>query len=321
LGQDQTPWNNVSRCDYSTNFQENGQQLTRQISGADSVSVGLAFFHQSSSPKLNVMLWDTLDGVIPPESIWAWVSTHDGSFRVKGTGVVEWKWMNVLLPPWGAEAGTGLGAVHYDAVAALRPICSIPYDAASRASFDELTAHESTHIPDYFNPAPTYELVFSDTVVVNEPTWFEATISEGAEATWNFGANAIPQAVAGPGPHTVRFTSLGPQRIVFSLRRGVCQFNDFYDVFVADTLRDTVPDTSSRVAKRNVQPIVVYPNPVRDVFFIRHAGKAVRWELFDALDKKVAEGTSNGQPILAPPPGLYALRVESRTFRLSVVGQ
>ncbi|MDW8332866.1 MAG: T9SS type A sorting domain-containing protein [Bacteroidia bacterium] len=316
--QDFAPWDDVSICRYHTSESESANELTRRVGGGDSLNVRLAFFHTSAQPKRNVILRDTLNPVVPPEGIWNRISTHDGEFRVKGRGIVEWRFMNALLPPLGAEAGTGVGIVEYSAVARVGMNCSVPYAAAAGVRMDELSADENTFLPNFFNPMPEYQTVVPDSVEFNANVEFVAQISEGAEAAWNFGADAEPQSAAGPGPHSVRFVSVGPKSVVLSVWRGICRKDDVFNLYVKEQNQtDTVPDTLSRNLRRMRAAPFVYPNPVREQFWIVNARPSARWELFDVWGKKIAFGSTNNAPITAPPPGIYLLKVDENTIKLT----
>jgi hypothetical protein len=226
-------------------------------------------------PKLNVVLRDTLGGLTPPEAIWSLAATHDYEFKVKGRGTVEWRMMGALLSAFGAEAGAGVGAVRYSTVASYGAACSVPYSAAAGVRMDDVARNQSTFLPNYFNPAPEFETLVSDTIEVNQSVEFLAHIMGEAEAAWNFGADADPQALAGPGPHVVKFLSTGPKQVVFSVWRGVCRTDSVFDVYVKDTVRDTVPDSRSRLA--NAPTPLVYPNPAYEVFFVKYPKLRKRW--------------------------------------------
>ncbi len=317
LAQDQTPWNNVSVCRYSTDEPGEAGGLHRSVAGADSLNVQLAFFHDGPQPKLNVVLRDTLNAFTPPEAIWNWVSTHDGEFRVKGRGTVEWRFMGVLLPARHAEAGTGIGAVRYSIVAASGTRCSLPYFAAAEVRMDDVLENQNTFLPNYFNSMPEFEISTLDSVEVNRSVEFAAQISEGAEAAWNFGADAQPQAAYGPGPHVVKFVSPGPKPLVFSVWRGVCRTDSVFGVFVKDTVADdTVPNFRSRI--EDAYEFVVYPNPVRDYFYVKCPNSGARWELTDVAGRVVSTGVLNGGPIAAPSAGMYVLFIEDRKAKVVV---
>ena len=316
LAQDQTPWDNISVCRYFTGDAGELGGLYRVVEGSDSLNVQLGFYHVEPLPKLNVVLRDTLGGVTPPEAIWSRAATHDYEFKVKGRGTVEWRMMGALLPAFGAEAGTGVGAVRYSTVAAYGAACSVPYSAAAGVRMDDVARNQSTFLPNYFNPAPEFDTTVPDSVEVHQSVEFLAHITGEAEAAWNFGADAVPQALAGPGPHVVKFLSTGPKQVVFSVWRGVCRTDSIFDVYVKDTVRDTVPVSRSRLSYAPAPS--VYPNPARDVFFVKYPKVRARWELTDVLGKVVSTGILDGSAIVAPPPGIYGLRVEDATIKVVV---